>query len=230
MYTTTRAVKTFVSVASQWHQATISLAAAATVVFIRASRDADFSIDTTSEELRKAVAETGLQRSQVYRYVGIGRKLWSRLKEDHPDIDGVPQAIIYQTLDARTPTDAVVEVVAYLHKVGITSADQLDVYLGATPRGFKAAARMEPRQASAGAITATVEGSPTRVVEALADTPRKAFGELLRELCAELPIPQLRLMAQLSAEVLSEREGHGKRRVRHAGRNQEKEAHGAPLH
>lgn len=164
-----RALKHFVEIADGFHRSSLALAASAAVCFIVNGAKDEADAVAVAEALEKAITETGLGRSSVFRYISLGRKLAARLLKDFPRAeDHTFSGPLSDVLDAKSPQAASTVVALYLGKVGVENADQLDVYLGAPPRsqrgaaaqqGAGAAARSTPRHASPDSVVATVTGA-----------------------------------------------------------------------
>lgn len=175
-----RALKHFVEIADGFQRSSLSLAAAASVCFLINGAKTDADAAEVEEHLKGAIAETGLGRSSIFRYISTGRKLAARLLKDFPrNAEGVYTGPVYDVLDAKSAQAASTVIALWLahSDQDITSADQLDVYLGAQPRSQRgataqagAAARSVPRHASPESVVATVtEAEPTDALAMMQD-------------------------------------------------------------
>lgn len=218
MFNTTRAVQNFIATSEVWQASSVTLAAAAAVCFILAANKGT-PLNEVTDELQKKVTETGLGRSSTYNYIGRGRKLAAKLMEDNPTKDGVPQGIVFDVFETRSPAIATTAIVAYLANDSVTSADRLDVYLGGQPRALaRAAKRDEPT---------TRHPTPEKIIQTFEDATAKNADELFAELIASAPLGTLRRWNDLMRAELAKRSPRGpkKRGVQRAGRAHENGQH-----
>lgn len=150
MFNTARTIQYFKAEVAAFHGSTLALVAAASVAFIAASAKDESPADT-AEALHASVAETGLGRSSVFRYISSARKLVAKLYDETED-PAPAGSLIHLVLDARSPGTAAALIMKHLEKVKVSSVDRLDVYLGGTPRS-------ERQQAAKSDNTTTPKGA-----------------------------------------------------------------------
>lgn len=216
MFATTRAINHFTASLEGFQKSSLVLVSAAAVCFISGGiKEPDTDV---ADALQKAVGETGLGRSSVFAYISRGRKLFRKLIADTEAADDGSYPVgstIHKVLDARSPAVAAGHLLDYLNEADVTSADRLDVFLGATPRSERraAAAKNDGKGANKGTTRAAsvpeVGMSPKAILDQMDELSRAVTDiGLARDIAA---IWRVRVENLQSAE-------RGAKRVQRAGR------------
>lgn len=164
------AITNFQTASANWHQGSLQLVAAATVVFVVAYVEERSSAKVVAD-LQAAVRERGLKTAQVYRYLGLARALVTELtRNDHGRTtrDG---RVLAEVEDAKTPEEATDALLAYFEKRKLTSLDKLGTMLGVYKRAPKASEREDADESA--------DATPARVVAAIKRLPVAGLVEAL---------------------------------------------------
>lgn len=166
------AITNFQTASANWHQGSLQLVAAASVVFVVAYVEERSSIKVVAD-LQAAVRERGLKTAQVYRYLGLARALVTELTRNDGGRTTRDGRVLAEVEDAKTPEEATDVLLAYFEKRKLTSLDKLGTMLGVYKRAPKASER-EAANADEGAGAA-----PARVVATIKRLPVAGLVEAL---------------------------------------------------
>lgn len=159
------AITNFQTASANWHQGSLQLVAAATVVFVVAYVEERSSAKVVAD-LQAAVRERGLKTAQVYRYLGLARALVLELtRNDHGRTtrDG---RVLAEVESAKTPEDATDALLAYFEKRKLTSLDKLGTMLGVYKRTPKASEREDENADESNGVAPRVVATIKRMLPA----------------------------------------------------------------